>query len=65
MSMADASPTSANSKCTTKIRLACTVERGGIKGEDRVARIEIERARDVDGEELELQLEGLAIMEYQ
>ena len=65
MSMADASLTSANSKCTTKIRLACTVERGGFKGEDKVARIEIEQAKDVDGEELELQLEGLAIMEYQ
>ena len=65
MSMADASLTSANSKCTTKIRLACTVERGGIVGEDRVARIEIEQAMDVDGEELEPRLDGLAIMEYQ
>ena len=45
-----------------KIRLACTVAKGGTEGEDP-ARIEIVQEMGVEGEEREL--EGLAIMESQ
>lgn len=60
--MADAFRTNANSKCTMKIRLACTVAKGGTEGEDP-ARIEIVQEMGEEGEER--QLEGLAIMESQ
>ena len=61
--MADASLTSASSKCTTKTRLACTAATGGTEGEEPAARIiEIVLAMGVDGDEQ--QPEGNAITGY-